>query len=531
MSEFTARPEHIHALIVGIERYDAGADWDLNGPAGDALRFMNWLRSGNVPQENILLFLSPLDQNLQGHGPATSANIHDALTRTLPGKKGDLLFLFWGGHGMVTEDGARRLLYSDATQQDKRNLDVADMLLFLRSSYFAGLGQQICIIDSCASFPPMEEFRAPALQLPRGRPRKAIGQFAMMAARPGEAAKNIGSRGTGLFSEKMLDCLDRCGTAQLPPDMQAVMAELQDAFEVMREKGEAKQTPTFLWYADEEGNESTLLQPQPRHEFDGGPVSYTLCDREEQVAPFVKFFGDALVRPTQVPQAYVIHGDETERHESLVLRLINTVIRPKAEKHRPAGAGRSGVLMYRKVGWIDEDDPEKFRELFPASLFHAIDPSYIGGTDPIGELCRLDTLRQASPIILQHDIDANSWNRENIEWYLKSWSSGDPSMPQVILFLNIIFEDDPLWIRTFWRRRVIRKDLEKLAKASPVPLLVLPELQPPEPRDVGEWLKIHNVSDDPEKIMQLRNDVCSAKDLSMMHVESRLMAIYRSCTR
>lgn len=531
MNRFIARPEHIHALIVGIERYEAGADWDLNGPAADALRFMQWLRSGNVPRENILLFLSPLDLNVQGHEEATSANIHDALTRTLPDRNGDLLFVFWGGHGMATEDNERRLLYSDATQQDKRNLNVMDMLDFLRTTYFAGFGRQVCIIDSCANFLSAEEFRPPAVQFPRGKQRKAIEQFALLAARLGEAAKNIGSMGTGLFSRTVMDCLDRCGAAQLPPDMGAVTAELQDAFDMMREKGEARQAPTFLWYRDEQGSESTLLQPQPRHEFDGGPVTYALCDREEQVAPFLKFFGDALAHSVRAPQAYVIHGDETELHESLVLRLVDTVIRPKAEHHRPAGAGRSGVLMHRKVGWIDEDDPEKFRELFPASLFHAIDPSYVGGTDPIGALCRLDTLKQASPIILQHDIDAGSWNRENVEWYLKSWNNGDASMPQVILFLNIIFEDDPFRIRTFLRRRQIRKDLEKLAKAPPVPLLVLPELQPPEPKDVGEWLKSHNVSDDPLKIMQLRNDVCSGKDMSMMYVESRLREIYKECTR
>jgi hypothetical protein len=56
-------PEETYALIVGIEKYQAGSDWNLNGPANDAINFANWLLARGVTPENIHLFVSPLDEN------------------------------------------------------------------------------------------------------------------------------------------------------------------------------------------------------------------------------------------------------------------------------------------------------------------------------------------------------------------------------------------------------------------------------------------------------------------------------------
>ncbi|MDX2043603.1 MAG: hypothetical protein SF097_20470 [Acidobacteriota bacterium] len=50
------------AVVVGIERY--GFNSDLDGPASDACRFVNWLRERQkVPASQIKLFLSPLPKN------------------------------------------------------------------------------------------------------------------------------------------------------------------------------------------------------------------------------------------------------------------------------------------------------------------------------------------------------------------------------------------------------------------------------------------------------------------------------------
>lgn len=56
----TADPEASHAVVVGIEKY-ASSDWDLSGPAFDALRTVRWLLNCHVPGPNIKVLLSPLD--------------------------------------------------------------------------------------------------------------------------------------------------------------------------------------------------------------------------------------------------------------------------------------------------------------------------------------------------------------------------------------------------------------------------------------------------------------------------------------
>ena len=54
--------------MVGVEKYAAGRPWDVQGPAKDACRFTAWLRDKQVPDPNIMLFLSPLEPQ---QGPGT----------------------------------------------------------------------------------------------------------------------------------------------------------------------------------------------------------------------------------------------------------------------------------------------------------------------------------------------------------------------------------------------------------------------------------------------------------------------------
>jgi uncharacterized caspase-like protein len=127
-----ARPEKTYALLVGIERYKAGKDWDLDGPASDARRFAAWLRKSGVPAANITALISPLERNaavrseiedlIEKPAPeATAAAVRWALVDDLKTRSADLFLLFWGGHGWITPEGDRRLLYADATDDDRKN--------------------------------------------------------------------------------------------------------------------------------------------------------------------------------------------------------------------------------------------------------------------------------------------------------------------------------------------------------------------------------------------------------------------------
>ena len=60
MAAMAVDPQKTYALVVGVEKYAAGSNWDLDGPTSDANKFVEWLRGRQVPVENIFyVSLSP----------------------------------------------------------------------------------------------------------------------------------------------------------------------------------------------------------------------------------------------------------------------------------------------------------------------------------------------------------------------------------------------------------------------------------------------------------------------------------------
>jgi hypothetical protein len=260
-------PRQAHALVVGIEKYRAGRDWDLQGPAEDAQRVVQWLLERDVPAEQILLFVSPLETGRGRSGPAgmrvypaTRDPIHSALTTELPRRRGGLLFLYWGGHGFMSSDGSRRLYFADATIENKLNLDFNLLLLFLRSASFPGLPRQLAIVDACQNYVDEATLlrTIPHETFPKGRPVKDRQQFVLFAAGPGELAKNSTSMNTGLFTSAVLHELWQTPPRPWPPDMEAVKRRLLDRFVQWREEATTRQTPTAFTFQTWPGDEGTI---------------------------------------------------------------------------------------------------------------------------------------------------------------------------------------------------------------------------------------------------------------------------------
>jgi hypothetical protein len=269
-----ANPQGTYALVVGIEEYAAGPTWnELDGPVPDARRFSDWLLERGVPAENISLFLSPRESNRalltssQPHGqPATQAAISDALVNGLSQQRGDLLYIFWGGHGMITAAEERWLFYADATANNMLNLDLASLLTMLRSTLFRGFDQQICIIDACANF--VEDWanpsKFPRQTFPQHQPREACEQCVLFAAKAGDLAGNLNHEQTGLFSRQVLEQLAAQPAETWPPDIETVNRQIQERFISLRNEGKALQTPNFFQYRDWQGNQQTLSSSQVR---------------------------------------------------------------------------------------------------------------------------------------------------------------------------------------------------------------------------------------------------------------------------
>jgi hypothetical protein len=260
-----AQPTRTYALIVGAERYAAGKDWDLDGPASDAARMGGWLLDRGVPAENILLFLSPLPENQEvppaplraGVQPATHDEIHRALTATLTRREGDLLWIFWAGHGVMTVQESRRLFYADATVATKSNLDLNSLLASLRTDYMAGFPRQVCVVDACQNhFEGLQSATSlPSETFPVGMPLAWQEQFVLLAAKPGELATNLSAQKAGLFSQALMNELRQEPTDRWPPDVGRVSERLLERFVGLRREGQAKQTPTSFFYRTWEGDE------------------------------------------------------------------------------------------------------------------------------------------------------------------------------------------------------------------------------------------------------------------------------------
>jgi hypothetical protein len=181
--------------------------------------------------------------------------------------EGDLLWVVWGGHGVIDAAGRRRLFLADASARDRLNLDLDDTLTFFRSTAVRSFARQIWIVDACQTLHdgarsrrglPHEEFgRAPAVA---GRH-----QAVLVAARPGERAANVAGQQTGLFSRELLRLLADTPDAQRwPPDMDAVMARLRTELATLRAAGQARQTPIYLWSRTWDGDEGQLLLGERR---------------------------------------------------------------------------------------------------------------------------------------------------------------------------------------------------------------------------------------------------------------------------
>ncbi|MFI7497595.1 caspase family protein [Streptomyces sp. NPDC049687] len=260
-----ARPDRTYAVVVGVERYAAGPSWDLPGPAADARRFTAWLRGHGVPASHIFLLLDPL----AGAGgpevdvtaaPAGREAVQEVLTRRLPALDGDLLWVFWGGHGVTDPQGHRRLFYADAAADDRRNLDLDAWLTAFTTDLLPGFRRQVWLVDSCQTFVEDLGFaRALPSELPPGGDRlPAREQFVLLASGPGQRAVNDPARQTGAFSRAALAALAATDGGCWPPDMNVV------AETVIGQFNEGAQRPTSLWYRSGAGDVRHLAFPAPR---------------------------------------------------------------------------------------------------------------------------------------------------------------------------------------------------------------------------------------------------------------------------
>ncbi len=265
-------PAGTRAVVVGVEEYSAGSSWRLDGPALDACRFVEWLISRGVPAGNVSFLVSPLTENRDAvarHGfnaqPADYATVRATLVDSLRSSGSEFLVLYWGGHGVVDGGDTRRLFCADATNADKRNVDLSALLVSLRTNFYPHHPRQMVLIDACQNL--VEQLHLahtlPAEVFPLGSPRLSCEQRVLLAASPGEAAVNLDGRKTGLFSEVLRAELATAPTGTWPPDLDALRDRIGQRFTQLRAIGKTRQVPSFLWYRGAQGRTEVFFSPIP----------------------------------------------------------------------------------------------------------------------------------------------------------------------------------------------------------------------------------------------------------------------------
>lgn len=270
----------ISAIVVGVEQYDVGRQWTLNGPARDALAFVDFLVSRGVEPSRVRCFLASSKPEKIAQDIArlaalgchfaepTLGAIADLVENRLPDEECDVLILYWSGHGFISGDRhfARRLFTSDATELAKRNIDLTNLLYALGSDRFPGLGRLHVIVDACANHLPLEPDEAPEYYFPHGKVVQGREQRVLFAASAGEIARNLNVEETGLFTREMLRLLKQ-EDGDWPPDFGKLRMDISARFSELSAREKLRQTPSFLWIIDDGEKVGTLPDADRRDLF------------------------------------------------------------------------------------------------------------------------------------------------------------------------------------------------------------------------------------------------------------------------
>ncbi|WP_051807044.1 caspase family protein [Streptomyces sp. NRRL F-2664] len=272
-------PQRTFALVAGVERYDVSHRWNLRGPARDALRFAHWLTGpAQVPPGNLRLLLSPLDAAealdwpdspamaalRAACRPATEENVKAALLDELPQCDGDLLWIFWAGHGYLGPRQELMLPCADARPSQIRHLNLDSALRWWRTDLVKHrrFPLQAALVDSCRVDAPRDaRWNFGSTDYGGGSSVPGRRQFRLYASREGEAAQNDAERGAGRFTEALLTELGGRSVRESVTGLPTAARSIHRTFRELRERGEGWQLPQFL--VDRDWDACSFLDDDP----------------------------------------------------------------------------------------------------------------------------------------------------------------------------------------------------------------------------------------------------------------------------
>ena len=267
-----ASPQRTSVLAVGLERYDWGDALDLPGAADHAVRFARWAADRGVPPTRIRLACSWLEAPAAEPVPGavtveTTRDGLDTALYALMAEGGDLLLVYWCGHG-VTEEGTNRALFtSNAIENAKRNLPLTEIQKLLTSSTGTGFAQVVVVVDACANF--LEQLNAE-----RSLPKFTFGELTArevplslyLSTDLGQIAEIDPRLRRATFSTHVIGWLDKAGEGW-PPDLDQLRHDVDAAFTERARAGGFRQRPVSVVVRTVGGSEGRVtLQLPARHD-------------------------------------------------------------------------------------------------------------------------------------------------------------------------------------------------------------------------------------------------------------------------
>ncbi|MCM3615523.1 tetratricopeptide repeat protein [Microbacterium enclense] len=163
---------------------------------------------------------------------------------------GELLLVYWCGHGMTDPRGDRRLLTAGASERNLANRLIADIRKRFASSAGAGFAHQVFIVDACANL--LDHHEGEQRSLPDARMQalstRKVRQDTFFATEVGAYALFDRAAGAAPFTAAALEHLTAAAADTFPPDFEAVFQR------VAEDLTERDLPHTVSWFAEVDGS-------------------------------------------------------------------------------------------------------------------------------------------------------------------------------------------------------------------------------------------------------------------------------------
>jgi len=276
MSSAAPDAGRVRALVVGIAEYPVWPDFERKGLDEDAVRFARWLRRSGVPADNIELLLSPPRTDLPdglvcADRPSGADKVREVLTDLLAAD-GDVLWVFWAGHGYQNGIDVRMIM-ANARPTRPTNISFGAVTTSCTDRHVKSFRRQVFVVDACrmdaariADPDPVQPWIEPL-----GR-QDSIGQTILYACARGESASYSTEQRGGLFSKLVLAELEGRGPSfAADPDSAGLVTAV-----MLAARGEGGiPNPTSLIFQKDSEKEPTVIDvgrdgAEPVHRYDLG---------------------------------------------------------------------------------------------------------------------------------------------------------------------------------------------------------------------------------------------------------------------